>query len=145
MSEAMSDEIERLAAIRVSMGAAKDHLRSMPSAVRPTFTLLTMAPTVATVLSGQVTRLPRPPMNVTISNVPGPAETRYLDGARLEAFYPVSLPFQGLGLNITCVSYDGQLNIGVIGSRDALPHLQHIAVYLGEALDELRTAAEAQR
>ena len=67
------------------------------------------------------------------------------DGARLEAFYPVSLPFQGLGLNITCVSYDGQLNIGVIGSRDALPHLQHIAVYLGEALDELRTAAEAQR
>lgn len=141
----VADPIERLAAIRVSMGAAKDHLRSMPSAVRPTFTLLTMAPTVATVLSGQVTRLPRPPMNVTISNVPGPAETRYLDGARLEAFYPVSLPFQGLGLNITCVSYDGQLNIGVIGSRDALPHLQHIAVYLGEALDELRTAAEAQR
>lgn len=141
----VADPRERLEAIRRSMSAAKDHLRGIAGPVRPTFTLLTMALPVTALLSGRATHIPRPPMNVTISNVPGPAETRYLSGARLEALYPVSLAFQGLGLNITCVSYDGQLNIGVIGSRDALPHLQHIAVYLGEALDELYSELKVRR
>jgi WS/DGAT/MGAT family acyltransferase len=141
----VADPRERLEAIRRSMGAAKDHLRGIASPVRPAFTLLTMALPVTALISGQATHIPRPPMNVTISNVPGPAETRYLNGAGLEALYPVSLAFQGLGLNITCVSYDGRLNIGVIGSRDALPHLQHIAVYIGEALDGLYSELEMRR
>ncbi|ETW26755.1 WS/DGAT/MGAT family O-acyltransferase [Mycobacterium gastri] len=141
----VADPRERLEAIRRSMGAAKEHLREIAGPVRPTFTLLTMALPLAALMSGQATRTPKPPMNVTISNVPGPAETLYLNGARLEALYPVSLAFQGLGLNVTCISYDGQLNIGVIGSRDALPHLQRSAVFLGEALDELYDADKARR
>jgi diacylglycerol O-acyltransferase / wax synthase len=141
----VSNPLDRLEVIRASMSAAKDHLRAMAGPVRPTFTLLTMALPVAVLLSGQATHVPRPPMNVTISNVPGPAETRYLRGARLEAFYPLSLAFQGLGLNITCVSYAGQLNLSVVGSRDALPHLQNIALYIGEALDELYSTQEVRR
>jgi len=34
------------------------------------------------------------------------------------------------------------LNIGFTGSRDSLPHLQRLAVYAGEALDELEAAVE---
>jgi hypothetical protein len=52
----------------------------------------------------------------------------------------VSIPFQGLALNITCVSYAGYLDVGFTGSRDALPHLQRLAVHASDALTELETA-----
>jgi len=42
-----------------------------------------------------------------------------------------------MALNITVLSYAGTLNVGFIGDRDALPHLQRLAVYTGEALAEL--------
>ena len=79
----------------------------------------------------------RPVFNVTISNVPGPADHLYYNGARLEAMYPVSLIAHGGALNITCLSYAGTLNCGFTGCRDTLPHMQRLAVYTGEALDEL--------
>ena len=51
--------------------------------------------------------------------------------------YPVSLIAHGGALNITCLSYDGALNFGFTGCRDTLPSMQKLAVYTGEALDEL--------
>ncbi len=141
----MADPVERLGVVHGSMKAAKDHLRSMAPSVRPAFTLVTMAIPTALLLSGQGARVKRPSMNVVISNVPGPTEARYLAGARMDACYPVSLLFQGLGLNITCISYAGQLNLGVVGGRDALPSLQKIAVYLGEALEALEADDEGRR
>jgi hypothetical protein len=101
--------------------------------------MMTMSPVIVVLLSGLGTRV-KPPMNVIISNVPGPADTLYLDRARMEAIYPVSIPFQGLALNITCVSYAGYLDVGFTGSRDSLPHLQRLAVYAGDALTELDRA-----
>nr|WP_273455486.1 WS/DGAT domain-containing protein [Nevskia ramosa] len=46
-------------------------------------------------------------------------------------------------MNITCLSYAGKLNFGFTGARDALPHMQRLAVYTGEALDELEAAVKA--
>src|SRR5690606_9305483 len=82
----------------------------------------------------------RPSFNLVISNVPGPREPLYFRGARLEAAYPLSIPFHGYGLNITLNSYAGTLNFGFIGCREVLPHLQRLAVYAGEALVELESA-----
>jgi diacylglycerol O-acyltransferase / wax synthase len=50
----------------------------------------------------------------------------------------------GNALNITCISYAGTLNFGLIGARDTLPHLQRLALYLGDALDELSGLLLAQ-
>src|SRR3546814_6499991 len=61
-------------------------------------------------------------------------------GARLEAMYPVSNPFDGQALNITCTSYINTLNFGFTGCRDSLPHMQHLAIYMGDALIELEAA-----
>lgn len=132
----VADPQERLAAIHRSMQASKDHLKQLPPRARKVFTLATMAPVIGVLLTG-VGATRRPPMNITISNVPGPRQPLFLNGARLEGFYPVSIAVQGQALNITCVTYDGKLNIGFTGCRDSLPHLQRIAVYAGEALDEL--------
>jgi WS/DGAT/MGAT family acyltransferase len=135
----VSDPVARLTAIHESMDAAKTHLNSMSPSARKIFTMMTMAPVVAVLMGGLGARV-RPPMNVTISNVPGPREPIYLNGARLEACYPVSIPVPGQALNITCVTYDGKFNIGFTGCRDSLPHLQRLAVYAGEALEELEAA-----
>lgn len=75
-----------------------------------------------------------------LSNVPGPAAPQYLGGARLEEAYPLSMLMHGQALNITAFSTGGRLNVGVVGCRDRLPHLQRIAGYLAEALAELERA-----
>lgn len=72
-----------------------------------------------------------------MSNVPDPAEPLYLAGARLDAMYPISLLLQGNAPNITCVSYAGTLNFGLVGARDTLPHRQHMAIYMEEAVEEI--------
>ncbi len=35
------------------------------------------------------------------------------------------------------MSYAGTLNFGFTGARDTLPHLQHLAIFMGEAFEEL--------
>ena len=132
----VADPVARLQAIHESMQASKNQLRTLDPAARKVFTMSMMAPAITVIASGVGDKV-RPPMNVVISNVPGPKEPLYLHGARMDALYPVSATFQGLALNITCVTYDGQFNIGFTGCRDTLPHLQRIAVYASEALDEL--------
>jgi len=130
---------DRLAAIKASMAATKTHLFGLPKALRSAYTMATMAPSIGVLLSGMGART-KPPMNVTISNVPGPDKKLYMEGAELTALYPISIPFQGLALNITCISYAGKLNIGFTGSRDSLPSLQRLSEYANEAMSELELA-----
>jgi hypothetical protein len=113
----------------------------MPAPLRPLLTAALAAPATLAGAAGLTQWLP-PPMNLVVSNVPGPASTLYLGGARLEALYPVSIPMQGQVLNITGVSYGRHLNVGFTGSRDALPHLQRLALLSRTALDELERAYE---
>ena len=132
----IADPRKRLKAISSSMKSAKEHLQSLPRSALTQYTMLVMAPYILQLLTGLGGRT-RPVFNVTISNVPGPTHPLYLYGAKLEAMYPVSLLSHGQALNITCVSYNGSMNFGFTGARDALPHMQRLAVYTGEALEEL--------
>jgi diacylglycerol O-acyltransferase len=132
----VADPLERLAAVKKSATVAKEHLRSMPSESLSMQTILVNAPYIGGLLTGFGHRSPLP-FSVGISNVPGPDRPLYFNGARLDAMYPVSLLTQGNALNITCVSNDRRLNFGFIGARDALPHFQHLALAMGEALEEL--------
>lgn len=135
----IAEPVKRLAAISGSTRRAKEHVQSLPRQAMTQYTLLLMAPYTLSLLTGLAGRT-RPMFNVTVSNVPGPAETLYYRGARLQAAYPVSLVSHGQALNITCQSYAGTLNFGFTGCRETLPHMQRIAVYTGEALAELETA-----
>lgn len=134
-----TDPVERLRAIQRSVRASKAHLDTLPPKARIAYTMATMTPAIGLLLSGMGPRF-KPPMNLVISNVPGPDKPLWLEGARLEAMYPVSVLLQGLGLNITCVSYAGQLAVGFTGCRDGIPHLQRIAVFAAAALEELESA-----
>ena len=100
------------------------------------YVLLRAAPLLASQLPG-VGRFVPPPFNLKISNIHGADAPKYCDGARLDAIYPISQLVQHVALSIDCVSYAGTLNIGFTGARDTLPHLQRLAVYLGQALGDL--------
>jgi diacylglycerol O-acyltransferase / wax synthase len=132
----VADPLERLQTIARSTAEAKRHLSRLPSEARTSYTLLLNAPYIAGLILGLGGHAPAP-FNVGISNVPGPTEPLYVDGSRLDSLVPLSLLTQGNALNITCVSYAGTLNFGFTGARDTMPHLQRLAIYMGEALDEI--------
>lgn len=135
----LANPVERLQAIHRSAEVAKARLRSLPAGGLTSYTALFMAPFLMQLIAG-LGGVTRPMFNITVSNVPGPTQPLYFNGAKLEQMYPVSLLSHGQGLNITCVSYAGQFNIGLTGCRDSLPHMQRLAVYMGEALQELESA-----
>lgn len=126
----------RLEAIRRSTADAKRHLSALPASARTPYALMINGPWIAALLLGLGGHAPIP-FNLGISNVPGPTEELYFNGARLDALFPLSLLVHGNALNITCISYAGTLNFGFTGARDTLPHLQHLAIFMGEALDEI--------
>ncbi|MGF2733834.1 WS/DGAT/MGAT family O-acyltransferase [Marinobacter sp. DUT-1] len=130
------DPLTRLQNIKTSTRRAKEHLQKLPRSALTQYTMMLMSPYILQLMSGLGGRM-RPVFNVTISNVPGPEQTLYYEGARLEAMYPVSLIAHGGALNITCLSYAGSLNFGYTGCRDTLPSMQKLAVYTGEALEEI--------
>lgn len=142
LGTSIADPIKRLKLIHASTQRAKEHLQGLPKTGLNNYTMLFMAPYVVGMLTGAAGRI-KPMFNLAISNVPGPEKTLYLGGAKLEAMYPVSVLQHGQALNITCVSYAGSLNFGFTGSRDALPRMQRLSVYTGEALDELEAAIDA--
>ena len=132
----IEDPLERLAAIRASVKSAKAHVQSLPRAAMTQYTIALMAPTILTLLTGLGGRA-RPVFNITISNVPGPDKPLYFRGAELLGNYPVSIVTHGQAINITCQSYAGTMAFGFTGCHTTLPHMQRIAVYTGEAFDEL--------
>ena len=85
----------------------------------------------------------RPAWNLVVSNVPGPQVPLYLAGARLEANYPVSVITDGMGLNITVMSYRGRLDVGLVADREQMPDLWNVMEWLREALEELKPVPAA--
>ena len=78
--------------------------------------------------------------NLVISNVPGPPVPLYFVGARIEGFYPLGPIFHGAGLNITVMSNNGRMHVGLLGDLDALPDIQDLADDFPVELDALRAA-----
>jgi WS/DGAT/MGAT family acyltransferase len=66
-------------------------------------------------------RFVRPPVNLIMSNVPGSPVALESAGASLLAHYPLSCVFDGFALNITVVSYQDGLDIGIVGDAQGLP------------------------
>ena len=136
----LDDPGERLQAIHDSMAAGKDALSSMTPLQIQAMSALGQAPAVLPSLL-RVPGIVRSPYNLVISNVPGPRTAHYWNGARMVGTYPLSIPINGMALNITCTSYDGKMCFGLIGCRRTVPSLQRMLVHLDRELDALELAA----
>lgn len=136
----IADPLARLQAIHRSTTLAKDRLQGLPSRLtREIFGTLLMGPYMAQLALDRAGR-GTPVYNVVISNVPGPKEFLYLDGARMEALHPISATLDGQALNITFMSYAGRCAVGFTACRESVPSMQRIAVATGDALLELEQA-----
>ncbi len=132
----VASEEERFTIVKESMDAGKARFEGLTQGQILTLSALAFAP-VATGPLFRFENFRRPPFNVTVSNVPGPSETRYWNGARMDGSYPVSIPMDGQALNITLSSYDGSLDFGLIGDRNAVPSLQNLLEHLEESITAL--------
>ncbi len=136
----LDDPAQRLATVHRSMADGKQALGSMSQNQILAMSALGISP-LGLWPALRLTERVRPPFNVIISNVPGPTEPLYWNGARLDGLYPLSIPLDGQALNITCTTYSNEIAFGLTGCRRTVPHLQVMLTYLSEELDALEHAA----
>ncbi|HEV7886082.1 MAG TPA: wax ester/triacylglycerol synthase family O-acyltransferase [Acidimicrobiales bacterium] len=142
----IDDPVERLHAISAGTVHAKDQEKAIGAEFLTDWTEFA-APAVAAraarlYSSMRLADRHNPFFNVTISNVPGPGFPLYSAGARMVAMYPMGPIADGGGLNITVMSYMGQMFFGLVACRETVPKVWNIAHYLNDALEELKKAAD---
>jgi diacylglycerol O-acyltransferase len=137
------DPLRALDRAHEPLSHAKERHRALPadyltdaSSLIPPAMLALAARTTVDVLSRT-----RPPVNLVISNIPGPREPLYCAGARLEAAFPVSVIVDGVGLNITVLSYLDHIDVGVVADADQVDDTSSMVTGIQLALDELEAAA----
>ncbi|WGX97982.1 wax ester/triacylglycerol synthase family O-acyltransferase [Nocardioides sp. L-11A] len=135
-----ADPADRLRTISQSMKDGKEALSSMTPTQIVAMSAIGMAPSIVVPML-RMQGIVRPPYNLIISNVPGPRVPHYWNGAQLVGNYPVSIPINGMALNITCTSYAGNMGFGLTGCRRTVPHLQRLLTFLDDELAALEKAA----
>jgi diacylglycerol O-acyltransferase len=141
----VEDPVERLQATHESLLVMKERHRALPAALLQDANHFVppavFARAARLTFAFSTSRPGRPTWNLVISNVPGPQFPLYLAGAKLEANYPLSVITDGMGLNITVMSYMGSLDFGIVADRDQMPDLERLIGFLGAELDALLNVA----
>jgi WS/DGAT/MGAT family acyltransferase len=141
----ISDPAERIRSIAAGNTAAKDHTAAMPTLLHDWTQF--GGPTMFGAAMRILPHIPishSPAFNLILSNVPGPQAQLYFLGCQVDAMYPVGPIIGGAGLNITVMSLNGGLGVGIIACPDLLPELWGIADAFPEALKELLECAAGQ-
>ena len=81
------------------------------------------------------------PINMIVTNVPGPQFPLYQLGARLLELYPLVPLLENTGLGVALFSYDGRLCWGFNADYDLLPDLRTFVRAIDGSFRELCTAA----
>lgn len=143
------DPIERIHRISAHMNQVKKKTKAMPAnllqdwAEVPSPALMARAAQLLEIFEAH--RLVQLPFNLVISNVPGPQQPLYYAGARLLSTYPVSIPYHGLGFNITVLSYLGNLDFGLTAHWGTVPDTDFFADLLQGALSDIYDFAGARK
>jgi WS/DGAT/MGAT family acyltransferase len=140
----IADPAERLTAIAEASSVAKEHSSAIAASLlqdwsqfaAPAVFGVAMRLYANTRLSGA-----RPVHNLVVSNVPGPQVPLYFLGAEVRALYPLGPIFHGAGLNVTVMSLNGKLNVGLISTPELLPDLWDLADDFASGMKELVAAA----
>jgi diacylglycerol O-acyltransferase len=138
----IEDPLERLKAIGRSAAAAKNDMSALSRDAVQTLAVVAQS-TAAMINQFRLSEFVKPPANLVISNVPGPRDTLYFKGAKLIGYYPLSILMDGQALNITLCSHANQLDFGILGCRSAMPDLESLATYIGDAFEELKAVAQS--
>jgi diacylglycerol O-acyltransferase len=142
----VDDPVERLKAISAVTGAAKDRINILGADLMADWAEHTpprpFAWAVRTYSKHNLASRHSPPINLVVSNVPGPRFPLYIAGARLTDLFSVGPILEGIGLNVTVWSYIDRMNVSAIACTDRLPEVHEVTEGIGDALQELLRAAE---
>ncbi|HEX4669674.1 MAG TPA: wax ester/triacylglycerol synthase family O-acyltransferase [Solirubrobacterales bacterium] len=135
------DPVERLAVVTGQMGDLKSSGQAVGAEI---LTKLTdFAPST---IASQAARL-QPAQrffNLVVTNVPGPQFPLYVLGRRMESIFPMVPLARRQALCVGIMSYNGQVNFGLIGDYDAMADLDSFALDLEAATAEAVASAPAK-
>jgi len=139
----IADPAERLKSIAEENSVAKQHSSAISASLLQDWSQFA-APAVfglamRAYARSRLTRS-RPVHNLVISNVPGPQMALYFLGCEVKAMYPLGPVFHGSGLNITVMSLNGKLDVGIMSCPDLLPDLWNLADDFSVGMEELLLA-----
>ncbi len=137
----IEDPVERLHAVRRTMDGLKESKQAVGAEVLSN--MQNFAPPTVLAQASRLnfsTRL----FNLIVTNVPGPQFPLYVQGRELEAVFPIAFLPKDHALAIAIMSYNGQMNFGLLGDYDALPDIATVAEGIEAALEELLALARAE-
>jgi WS/DGAT/MGAT family acyltransferase len=138
----IADPLERLKAVRASMGELKESKQALGAEVLAGMQNFA-PPTILGVASrlNFSTRL----FNCIVTNVPGPQMPLYVLGREMQTVFPIAFLPRDHALAVAIISYNGWLNFGLLGDYDALPDLEELAEHVSDAIDEMVSLAREAR
>ena len=135
----IADPIKRLKAANVAAGLGKAQAEKLGADLLAN--ILESVPSIIGKLL--IAKVIYPAIDMTVSNVRGPDYPLYLAGAKAMCFYPVSIPMNGVGLNITGCSYNKVLWVSMVSCRNMVPDPGFFVACMKEAWEEILAAADA--
>ncbi|MFT3900073.1 MAG: wax ester/triacylglycerol synthase family O-acyltransferase [Gordonia sp. (in: high G+C Gram-positive bacteria)] len=142
----IDDPWERLRSMESANRNAKDHQKAIPADALQDWAEFapprTFGLAMRTYAALRVSERGPVVHNLVISNVPGPQLPLYFMGAKIDALYPLGPIFHGAGLNVTVLSNNGVVHVGVIACPEAVPDPERLVEYFPRELARLKASAE---
>lgn len=139
----VGDPVDRLVGIHRAMSRIKREVAARGTDA----TLAVMGPAIGSTVVLPLLpfgALVPPSCNMAISNVPGPREQMFYNGARLDDIYPVSSAFDGMGLNVTVCGYADRIEVGYVTDAEVMDDVAELVPLTAAALAELEAALGIQ-
>jgi diacylglycerol O-acyltransferase / wax synthase len=136
----VDDPVERLRVVREAMGQLKESKQALGAEVIAG--LNEFAPPTLLAQASRLnfsTRL----FNLIVTNVPGPQFPLYLLGREMQEIVPIAFLPENHALAVAIMSYNGNVDFGLLADYDAMPDIDAFATHLEESLAELLEAARA--
>ena len=137
----IDDPIERLGVVAAAMNDLKESKQAVGAEVLTS--MQQFAPPTVLAQASRLnfsTRL----FNLLVTNIPGPQFPLYVQGARMTSVFPIAFLPKDHALAIAIMSYDGQMNFGLLGDYDAMPDLDEFGDAIEACLAELVSLARRE-
>jgi len=141
----VADPVERLKAVHASTQGAKEMQRAIGArqiqSIGEVASPLLLGTAIRTLYRTEM--MSRSPLriNTLVSNVPGPPVDLYACGAKVTGIFASSVILEGMGLNVTVMSYGDRLDFGLHVDPDLVPDPWVIAGAVPEAMADLMAAS----